>query len=99
MLHFLISGIATPFITCIPTEVSEHWFKGRERTVVTAIVGMGDCFGLILGNNNILSIFININILISYIDFWYDLCHQTYRTINEMLLSRSRLNSVICTLS
>ena len=53
MLHFLISGIATPFITCIPTEVSEHWFKGRQRTVVTAVLGMGDCFGLILGNNHI----------------------------------------------
>ena len=42
-------GIATPFITCIPTEVSEHWFAGRQRTVITAVLGMGDCFGLILG--------------------------------------------------
>ena len=44
-----IAGIATPFITCVPTEVSEHWFSGRQRTVVTAVLGMGDCFGLILG--------------------------------------------------
>ena len=51
---FIFTGIATPFITCIPTEVSEHWFKGRQRTVVTAVLGMGDCFGLILGNNHIL---------------------------------------------
>ena len=46
---FLFPGIATPFITCIPTEVSEHWFAGRQRTVITAVLGMGDCFGLILG--------------------------------------------------
>ena len=44
-----IEGIATPFITCIPTEVSEHWFAGRQRTIITAVLGMGDCFGLILG--------------------------------------------------
>ena len=51
IICFLTSGIATPFITCIPTEVSEHWFAGRQRTLITAVLGMGDCFGLILGSN------------------------------------------------
>jgi len=45
------TGAAAPFITCLPTKVSQHWFgPNYERTLATTIMAMAPALGLIFGH-------------------------------------------------
>ena len=44
-----LTGMGCPFISCVPTKVSQNWFSERERTVATLILGMSNPLGLVLG--------------------------------------------------
>ena len=45
-----MTGIACPFISCIPTKVSQLWFGEEQRTLATILVGMSNPMGLVLGS-------------------------------------------------
>ena len=45
------TGAAAPFITCLPTKVSQHWFPPNyQRTLATTIMAMSPALGLIFGH-------------------------------------------------
>lgn len=46
-----LTGIGCPFISCIPTKVSQNWFGESERTIATLILGMSNPLGLVLGQS------------------------------------------------
>ena len=46
-----LTGAAAPFITCLPTKVSQHWFgQNYQRTLATTIMSMSPALGLIFGH-------------------------------------------------
>eukprot|EP00096_Caligus_rogercresseyi_P007109 TRINITY_DN2459_c0_g1_i1.p1 TRINITY_DN2459_c0_g1~~TRINITY_DN2459_c0_g1_i1.p1 ORF type:complete len:493 (+),score=163.32 TRINITY_DN2459_c0_g1_i1:15-1493(+) len=49
LLGQLLSGIACPFISCVPTKISQHWFGDSERTLATILLGMSNPMGIVLG--------------------------------------------------
>ena len=49
-LRQAMTGIACPFISCIPTKVSQLWFGEEQRTLATILVGMSNPMGLVLGS-------------------------------------------------
>ena len=44
-----LTGIACPFISCVPTKVSQHWFGDDQRTLATILIGMSNPLGIVLG--------------------------------------------------
>ncbi len=44
-----LTGVACPFISCVPTKISQHWFSDSERTVATIVIGMSNPLGIVLG--------------------------------------------------
>ena len=44
-----ITGIACPFISGVPTKISQHWFPDRQRTMATTLLGMSYPLGIVLG--------------------------------------------------
>lgn len=44
-----LTGVACPFISCVPTKVSQHWFSDEQRTVATIVLGMSNPMGIVLG--------------------------------------------------
>ena len=44
-----LTGMGCPFISCVPTKVSQNWFGESERTIATLILGMSNPLGLVLG--------------------------------------------------
>jgi len=43
------TGVACPFISCVPTKVSQHWFPDSQRTMATTILGMSYPLGIVIG--------------------------------------------------
>ena len=47
-----LTGAAAPFITCLPTKISQHWFGNNfQRTVATTMITLSAASGLILGHS------------------------------------------------
>ena len=44
-----ITGVACPFISGVPTKISQHWFPDRQRTMATSLLGMSYPLGIVLG--------------------------------------------------
>lgn len=44
-----LTGIACPFISCVPTKISQHWFADNQRTMATTILGMSYPLGIVIG--------------------------------------------------
>ena len=44
-----LTGIACPFISCVPTKISQHWFSDEQRTLATILLGMSNPLGIVLG--------------------------------------------------
>ena len=44
-----LTGIACPFIACVPTKISQHWFADEQRTIATALLGLSGSMGCIFG--------------------------------------------------
>ena len=44
-----ITGVACPFISGVPTKVSQHWFPDSQRTMATSLLGMSYPLGIVLG--------------------------------------------------
>ena len=44
-----LTGVACPFISCVPTKISQHWFSDEQRTVATILIGMANPMGIVLG--------------------------------------------------
>ena len=34
-----LTGIACPFISCVPTKISQHWFNDEQRALATILIG------------------------------------------------------------
>ncbi|CAB4057693.1 MSFD7 [Lepeophtheirus salmonis] len=49
LLGQILTGIACPFISCVPTKISQHWFGDNERTIATILLGMSNPLGIVLG--------------------------------------------------
>ena len=45
-----MTGVACPFISCVPTKISQHWFNDRQRTYATMVIGMANPLGIVLGS-------------------------------------------------
>lgn len=43
------TGLACPFISCVPTKISQHWFPDSQRTMATTILGMSYPLGIVIG--------------------------------------------------
>jgi len=43
------TGLACPFISGVPTKVSQHWFPDSQRTMATSLLGMSYPLGIVLG--------------------------------------------------
>lgn len=43
------TGVACPFISCVPTKISQHWFSDSQRTIATTVLGMSYPIGIVLG--------------------------------------------------
>ena len=51
-----LTGVACPFISCVPTKISQHWFGDTQRTIATIVLGMANPLGIVLGqasHNNV----------------------------------------------
>ena len=47
-----LTGMAAPFITCLPTKISQHWFGNNfQRTLATTGLTLSAATGLILGHS------------------------------------------------
>ena len=44
-----LTGIACPFISCVPTKISQHWFSDEQRTIATILLGMSNPMGIVMG--------------------------------------------------
>ena len=44
-----LTGIASPFISCVPTKVSQHWFNEKQRPMATGLLGLSNVIGLVIG--------------------------------------------------
>ena len=44
-----LTGIASPFISCMPTKISQNWFSDKQRMLATILLGMSNPLGIILG--------------------------------------------------
>jgi len=44
-----LTGVACPFIACVPTKISQHWFADEQRSIATTVLGMAGSVGCILG--------------------------------------------------
>ena len=44
-----LTGVACPFIACVPTKISQHWFADEQRTIATALLGLSGSTGCIFG--------------------------------------------------
>ena len=44
-----LTGVACPFIACVPTKISQHWFADEQRTFATALLGLSGSTGCIFG--------------------------------------------------
>ena len=44
-----LTGMGCPFISCVPTKISQNWFGDSERGMATLILGMSNPLGLVLG--------------------------------------------------
>jgi len=43
------TGLACPFISGVPTKVSQHWFPDSQRTMATSLLGMSYPLGIVVG--------------------------------------------------
>jgi len=43
------TGFACPFISGVPTKISQHWFPDSQRTMATTLLGMSYPMGIVLG--------------------------------------------------
>lgn len=43
-------GVATPFISCVPTKISHHWFADEQRTLATTLLGLSGITGCFVGS-------------------------------------------------
>ena len=44
-----LTGVACPFISCVPTKISQHWFSDEQRTLATILLGMSNPMGIVMG--------------------------------------------------
>jgi len=44
-----MTGIACPFISGVPTKISQHWFPDSQRTMATTLLGMSYPLGIVVG--------------------------------------------------
>ncbi len=44
-----LTGVACPFISCVPTKISQHWFSDEQRTLATILLGMSNPMGIVIG--------------------------------------------------
>ena len=44
-----LTGTAAPFIACVPTKISQHWFNGQQRTLATILMSLSGIIGIFLG--------------------------------------------------
>jgi hypothetical protein len=44
-----MSGVGSPFIACVPTKISQNWFKDDQRIIATTILGLSNPVGLVFG--------------------------------------------------
>jgi len=46
-----LTGMACPFISCVPTKVSQNWFGESERSLATLVLAMSNPLGIVLGQS------------------------------------------------
>jgi len=44
-----LSGFGCPFISCVPTKISQNWFNDDQRILATTVLGLANPIGLVLG--------------------------------------------------
>ena len=44
-----LTGVARPFIACVTTKISQHWFADEQRIFATTVLGLSGPIGCILG--------------------------------------------------
>jgi len=44
-----LTGVACPFISCVPTKISQHWFSDEQRALATILLGMSNPIGIVMG--------------------------------------------------
>ena len=44
-----LTGIGCPFIACVPTKISQHWFADEQRSIATSLLGLSGSMGCIFG--------------------------------------------------
>ena len=44
-----LTAIGSPFIACLPTKISNHWFQEHQRIIATTILSLSNPVGMVLG--------------------------------------------------
>ena len=44
-----LTGMGSPFIACVPTKISHHWFQEHQRIIATTILSLSNPVGIVLG--------------------------------------------------
>ena len=44
-----LTGVAGPFISCVPTKISQHWFNEQQRTLATILLSLSGVIGYSMG--------------------------------------------------
>ena len=52
-----LTGIACPFISCVPTKISQHWFNDEQRAIATILLGMSNPLGIVMVRHFLILIF------------------------------------------
>ena len=45
-----LSGIATPFVSFVPTKISQGWFNEQQRTLATILLSLSSAIGYFMGS-------------------------------------------------
>jgi hypothetical protein len=41
--------MGSPFIACVPTKISHHWFEEHQRIIATTILSLSNPVGIVVG--------------------------------------------------
>ena len=61
-----LTGMGSPFIACVPTKISHHWFKADQRIIATTILSLSNPVGIVLGQA-VTPLFVQVTCLHSHI--------------------------------
>ena len=68
-----LTAIGSPFIACLPTKISNHWFQEHQRIIATTILSLSNPVGIVLGQA-VTPLFVEVSMEMSVVASCLRLC-------------------------